>query len=102
VSNEATFTAWADEKFGPAPDPDIPQTERFASYFECWKAAQNQTAQHRNKVKLIADVERCYRMLLSEPDTKGALLKAENILRAALVDAKESAVLKANGIGGSS
>jgi len=33
---------------------------------------------------LIADVERCYRMLLSEPDTKGALFKAENILRGAL------------------
>lgn len=26
-------------------------------------------------------IGRCYRMLLSEPDTKGALFKAENILR---------------------
>ena len=38
--------------------------------------------------KLVSDVERCYRMLLSEPNTKGALFKAENILREALVDAK--------------
>jgi hypothetical protein len=28
-------------------------------------------------------------MLLSEPDTKGALFKAENILREALADMKE-------------
>jgi len=37
--------------------------------------------------KFRADVDRCYRMLLSEPDTKGALFKAENILRGALADA---------------
>ena len=30
-------------------------------------------------------IERCYRMLLSEPNTKGALFKAENILRELLV-----------------
>ena len=40
--------------------------------------------------KLVDDVERCYRMLLSEPNTKGALFKAENILREALADAKAS------------
>ena len=32
-------------------------------------------------------INRCYKMLLSEPDTKGALFKAENILREALADA---------------
>ena len=30
--------------------------------------------------------ERCYRMLLSEPDTNGALFKAENILREAIAE----------------
>jgi hypothetical protein len=89
MSNEATFTAWAAEKFGPAADTGIPQTERFASYFECWMAAQNHVAQHRNMVKLIADVERCYQMLLTEANAKAALFKAEEILRAALADAKE-------------
>ncbi len=38
--------------------------------------------------QLISSVERCYRMLLTEPDTKGALFKAENILREALADQK--------------
>jgi hypothetical protein len=38
--------------------------------------------------KLVSDVERCYRMLLSEQDTKGALFKAENILREVLDEAK--------------
>ena len=32
----------------------------------------------RKHEKLADDVERCYRMLLSEPNTKGALFKAEN------------------------
>ena len=32
-------------------------------------------------------IGRCYRMLLSDPDTKGALFKAENILREALAGA---------------
>lgn len=36
---EALFTAWADRQFGPAPDPDIPQAERFVSYFRCFSAA---------------------------------------------------------------
>lgn len=39
---EQSFTAWADREFGPAPDPTIPQTERFASYWKCWQAAQPQ------------------------------------------------------------
>jgi hypothetical protein len=54
------------------------------------RQAEVANAQHLNIVKLMNEVERCYRMLLSEPDTKGALFKAENILRAALADAKES------------
>jgi len=31
--------------------------------------------------RLRKGIEQCYGMLLSEPDTKGALFKAENILR---------------------
>lgn len=37
-------------------------------------------------LKLAHEVERCYLMLLSEPDTKAALFKAENILRGAMAD----------------
>ena len=52
-------------------------------------------AQIREERRLLAEftttVERCYRMLLSEPDTKGALFKAENILREALADQKVGA-----------
>ena len=44
----------------------------------------------KQRDELLADVERCYRMLLSEPDTKGALFKAENILREAIASTKES------------
>jgi hypothetical protein len=43
----------------------------------------------RQRDELLSDVERCYRMLLSEPDTKGALFKAENILREAIARAKD-------------
>ena len=35
---------------------------------------------------LLDAVTRCYKMLLSEPDTQGALFKAENILREAIAD----------------
>ena len=38
----------------------------------------------RERDELLADVERCYKMLLSDPDTQGALFKAENILREAI------------------
>lgn len=52
-------------------------------------------AQIREERRLLTEftttVERCYRMLLSEPDTKGALFKAENILREALADQKVGA-----------
>lgn len=52
-------------------------------------------AQIREERRLLtefsATVERCYRMLLSEPDTKGALFKAENILREALAEQKVGA-----------
>ena len=37
--------------------------------------------------ELLDAVTRCYKMLLSEPDTQGALFKAENILREAIADA---------------
>jgi hypothetical protein len=40
----------------------------------------------RENARLANDMSRCYRMLLSEPDVKGALFKAENILRESLAD----------------
>ena len=52
-----------------------------AEFFERWHN------ERRKRETLANDVERCYRMLLSEPDTKGALFKAENILREALAEA---------------
>ncbi len=52
-----------------------------AEFFERWHD------ERRKRETLANDVERCYRMLLSEPDTKGALFKAENILREALAEA---------------
>lgn len=54
-------------------------------FFERWHD------ERRKCEKLAHDVERCYRMLLSEPDTKGALFKAENILREALTEQKVGA-----------
>lgn len=36
--------------------------------------------------RLAGDMSRCYIMLLSEPDVKGALFKAEDILRESLAD----------------
>lgn len=39
---------------------------------------------------LLAAMNRCYKMLLSEPDTHGALSKAENILREAIANAVET------------
>ena len=53
-----------------------------ANFFDRWHG------ERRRREKLVDDVERCYRMLLSEQNTKGALFKAENILREALADAK--------------
>ena len=51
-------------------------------FFERWHG-------ERRKREALADaVERCHRMLLTEPDTKGALFKAENILREALAYSK--------------
>ena len=55
-----------------------------ANFFDRWHG------ERRRREKLVDDVERCYRMLLSEPNTKGALFKAENILREALADAKSA------------
>ena len=52
-----------------------------AEFFERWHN------ERQKRETLANDVERCYRMLLSEPDTKGALFKAENILREALAEA---------------
>ena len=53
-----------------------------SEFFEHWHG------ERRKREKLVSDVERCYRMLLSEQDTKGALFKAENILREVLDEAK--------------
>lgn len=41
----------------------------------------------KERDELLDAVTRCYKMLLSEPDTQGALFKAENILREAIADA---------------
>lgn len=43
----------------------------------------------KQRDEILSAIERCYRMLLSEPDTKGALFKAENILRETIAQAKE-------------
>ena len=51
-------------------------------YFDQWHA------ERRRREALLSNIERCYRMLLSEPDTKGALAKAENILREAIAESK--------------
>lgn len=45
----------------------------------------------RQRDELLSDMERCYKMLLSEPDTSGALFKAENILREAIASVKGGA-----------
>lgn len=37
---------------------------------------------------MLDAMERCYRMLLSDPDAKGALFKAENILRETIASAQ--------------
>ena len=43
----------------------------------------------KQRDELADTVGRCYKMLLSEPDTKGALFRAENILREALAIMRE-------------
>jgi len=55
--------------------------------------ALNNACEHTTKQRddLLSDVERCYKMLLSEPDTRGALFKAENILREAIARVKGGA-----------
>ncbi len=42
--------------------------------------------------EVVKAADRCYRMLLTEPDTKGALFKTENILREVLVGARTACV----------
>lgn len=56
-----------------------------SEFFERWHG------ERRKREKLAHDIERCYRMLLSDPDTKGALFKAENILREALAEQEYAA-----------
>ena len=51
-------------------------------FFDRWHA------ERRKREKLVDDVRRCYMMLRSNPDTNGALFKAETLLRDALADAK--------------
>lgn len=45
-------------------------------------------AEHQRD-ELLARVERCYKMLLSEPLANAALYQAENILREAIASVKE-------------
>ncbi len=54
-------------------------------YFDQWHA------ERRRREALLSDIERCYRMLLSEPDTPAALMNTENILREAIAEAKITA-----------
>lgn len=54
-------------------------------YFDQWHA------ERRRREKLLSDIERCYRMLLSEPDTPAALMNTENILREAIAESKITA-----------
>ena len=48
-------------------------------------------ALRKQRDELLSDIERCYKMLLSEPDTSGALFKAENILRESIASVKGGA-----------
>lgn len=60
--------------------------------YTCQPSAAARIAElEKQRDALLDDVGRCYRMLLSDPDTKGALFKAENILREAIAEAKEVA-----------
>lgn len=47
---------------------------------------------------LLAAADRCYKMLLSEPNTQGALFKAENILREAISEAQDVHCKKCGGV----
>ena len=67
-----------------------------AAYEDLRKASDEMVLNLRQRVQelakqrdeLLSDIERTYKMLLSEPDTQGALFKAENILREALASVK--------------
>jgi hypothetical protein len=67
--------------------------DSFRELAEATKAMEFNFAQYQDVSRMLCEVqdviERTYKMLLSEPDTKGALFKAENILREALADMKE-------------
>src|SRR5574343_21498 len=54
----------------------------------CMNQAAAMVRAEKQRDDLLADVERCYKMLLSEQDTRGALFKAENILREAIAQVK--------------
>ena len=63
---------------------------KTASHGDDGKWAYNEIVSLRKqRDELLSDIERTYKMLLSEPDTQGALFKAENILREALASVKE-------------
>lgn len=67
--------------------PDIGKTEFEHIAGLCalaTEAAARVAELEAERAALRDGIGRCFRMLLSEPDTKGALFKAENILRAML------------------
>jgi hypothetical protein len=72
----------APAEIGEAIDTAIARLEvlerEHEEFFDRWHE------ERRKRERLATEVERCYQMLLAEPDTKGALFKAENILREAL------------------
>lgn len=84
---------WAADGRGPDPKELGELIDGVADRLEVLKREHQEFVERwhgeRRKREALADaVERCHRMLITEPDTKGALFKAENILREALVDAK--------------
>lgn len=66
-------------------------TDIHSPYNACMYRGHCKTIE-KQRDELLADVERCYKMLLSEPDTQVALFKAENILREAIASVKSACV----------
>jgi len=55
------------------------------------EAAERLYELHTINGELLSTMTRVYQMLLTEPDTKGALFKAENILHEAIAQRSECA-----------
>ena len=76
---------WLEERYG---DPNCGCYTVKLLCPTCLEKLRAENAKLREKLAAAEKaMNRCYKMLLSEPDTKLALFKAENILREALADA---------------